>query len=421
MERYRDELQGAEDYHNIQKIHSLDELISSLASIQVATPGNYSGVISFHRLAPRLKFVDDFSAVLALCFGADAALTAAVWGSIRLILDQASSAAETLQDVLDMLEELSLTLPRFQVYEQTLPLNRELQQALVDVYGEIICFYARTIHFLRSNPHLILRKNAWQTFQSDFSRTIMRIKRMSSTVEGEADMIRMQKDTSRYREVLELLNVMKLDKENSQQRVQYNNIPFSANAKFSGRKDILDAVHGALNPNLRGSLLKSTALFGMGGVGKTQIAIQYAYQNLRHFEAILWVAADNAIAIGQSFRAIAEGLELLGPGDESKDAAAAVRTVRNWLTLTSMSPVPNGNVFLSSIVDLNTTETVCLVIFDNADDLAALKILWPGAVTGSVLVTTRDFAVASPWYPSILKAPYWMRVMVAKCFSKQSD
>jgi len=346
LERYRDELQGAEDYHNIQKIHSLDELISSLASIQVATPGNYSGVISFHRLAPRLKFVDDFSAVLALCFGADAALTAAVWGSIRLILDQASSAAETLQDVLDMLEELSLTLPRFQVYEQTLPLNRELQQALVDVYGEIICFYARTIHFLRSNPHLILRKNAWQTFQSDFSRTIMRIKRMSSTVEGEADMIRMQKDTSRYREVLELLNVMKLDKENSQQRVQYNNIPFSANAKFSGRKDILDAVHGALNPNLRGSLLKSTALFGMGGVGKTQIAIQYAYQNLRHFEAILWVAADNAIAIGQSFRAIAEGLELLGPGDESKDAAAAVRTVRNWLTLTSMSPVPNGNMFL---------------------------------------------------------------------------
>jgi len=36
-----------------------------------------------------------------------------------------------------------------------------------------------------------------------------------------------------------------------------------------------------------------------------------------------------------------------------------------------------------------------LVIFDNADDLAALKTVWPGAMTGSVLVTTRDFAVAS--------------------------
>lgn len=56
-----------------------------------------------------------------------------------------------------MLEELNLTLPRFQVFEETLPLDRELQRALVDVYFEIICFYAWTIHFLRSNPHLVLR------------------------------------------------------------------------------------------------------------------------------------------------------------------------------------------------------------------------------------------------------------------------
>ena len=85
-------------------------------------------------------------------FGADAALSATVWGSIRLILDQASSAGEALKGVLGMLEELSLTFPRFQVYEETLPLNRELQRALVDVYSEIICFYARTIYFLRSTP-----------------------------------------------------------------------------------------------------------------------------------------------------------------------------------------------------------------------------------------------------------------------------
>jgi hypothetical protein len=51
-----------------------------------------------------------------------------------------------------MLEELSLTLPRFQVYEQTVPMDPQLQQALLDVYCVIICFYARAIHFLRSNP-----------------------------------------------------------------------------------------------------------------------------------------------------------------------------------------------------------------------------------------------------------------------------
>ena len=68
---------------------------------------DYSSAISLHRLAPRLTFIDDLSAVLALCFGAAATLTATVWGSIRLILDQGSSAGETLKDMLDMFEELS--------------------------------------------------------------------------------------------------------------------------------------------------------------------------------------------------------------------------------------------------------------------------------------------------------------------------
>jgi len=334
LAKYRDELQGAEDYQTIQKVHSLDELISSLSSSQLTSHGNFSTIAALKRLAPRLKFVDDFSAVLALYFGGDAALTAAVWGSIRIILAQASSAAETLQDVLDMLEELSLTLPRFKTYEETLPLDRSLQQALVDVYGEIICFYARAIHFLRSNPHLVLRKNAWQTFRNDFSRTMMRIKHMSLSIEREAEMARMRKDEGRFVEVLQLLNTMKLAKENSTQTIRFNNIPFPANAKFSGRDDILDTISKALNPDVTAATVKSFALFGMGGVGKTQVALQYAYRSLERFDAVLWVAADNAIAIGRSVRDIASGVGLLSSDDETKDAAGAILKLKNWLATT---------------------------------------------------------------------------------------
>jgi hypothetical protein len=337
LEKYQQELQVAEDYQAIQKVHSLEELINSFSSLQNSAPSDYSGVLSLNRIAPRLKFVDDFSAVLALCYGADAALTAAVWGSIRLILSHASSAAETLQDVLNMLEELSLTLPRFQVYEQTLPLNRQLQLALLDVYSEIICFYARAIHFLRSNPHLVLRKKAWQTFRDDFSRTIMRIKRMSSTVESEADLARMRKDENHYKEVLELLNARKDSITDNRKTIAYNNIPFGANTKFSGREDILDTVDKLLEPEAVVSSLKSVALYGMGGVGKTQIAIQYAYLHLEIFDVILWIAADNAIAIGQSCRTIADGLNLLGSDEEMKDTAGAVYKVKNWLVTTSSS------------------------------------------------------------------------------------
>lgn len=330
-------MQGADGYQAIQEVHSLEELISSLSSIQGAAPSEHAGVLSLDRIAPRLKFVDDFSAVLALCFGADAALTAAVWGSIRLILSHASSAAETLQDVLDMLEEISLTLPRFHIYEQALPLNRQIRQALFDVYSEIICFYARAIHFLRSHPHLVLRNNDWELFRNDFSRTIIRIKRKSLTVESEADLARMRKDEIQYREVIELLNTMKTDKADETKRIRYNNIPFAANTKFSGREDIFDTIDKSLDLETRPSspMLKSIALFGMGGIGKTQIAIQYAYRNIEKFDIILWIAADNAIAIGQSCRTIATGLGLLG-GDELQDAAAAIYKMKNWLATTGL-------------------------------------------------------------------------------------
>ncbi|UNI18783.1 hypothetical protein JDV02_005033 [Purpureocillium takamizusanense] len=274
-----------------------------------------------------------------------------------------------------MLEELSLTLPRLQLYEQTLPPSRPLQQALLDVYCEIICFYARAIHFLRDNPHLILRKNAWQAFRSDFSRTIMRIKRMSSAVESEADLARMRKDGLQYKEVLELLTTMKAKQTEDAKQLRWNNIPNAINARFSGRDEILAAIDEAIGPESAAALFKSVALVGMGGVGKTQTAIQFAYRNLDKFDVIMWISADNAISIGQAFRTIAVGLHLLENEEEEANAAAATYKVKTWLA---------------------TTKSTYLLVLDNADDIAALKLAWPGTVRGSVLLTTRDLTVAMP-------------------------
>ena len=290
-----------------------------------------------------------------------------------------------------MLEELSLTLPRFQVYEQTLPMDHRFQQALVDVYSEFTCFYARTIHFLRVNPHLVLRKNAWQNFRNDFSQTVMRIKRMSTTVEREAELARMHKDEVQYSEVLELLKSVQMNKTDNAKKTCYNNLPFAANTRFSGREGVLDAIDKALGPQTAPSNQKSIALSGMGGVGKTQIATQYAYLNLEKFDVILWIAASNAIVVGQSFHTIAEGLGLLESDEEKRDAAAAIYKMKSWLATTSSFSLPRR----SYIDDLITSDSTCLIIFDNADDLTCLKTAWPGTFRGSVLLTTRDSTVAT--------------------------
>lgn len=69
------------------------------------------------------------------------------------IFQLASTTNDTLGEVLNMLDEMSLALPRFRSYEESLPMTPALERALTDVYAEITCFCARAVRFLRSAPH----------------------------------------------------------------------------------------------------------------------------------------------------------------------------------------------------------------------------------------------------------------------------
>ncbi|KAI0157224.1 hypothetical protein GGR57DRAFT_461278 [Xylariaceae sp. FL1272] len=373
LERYREELGGSEDFQAVNEVHSLEDLVTHVNALQNNPSRNRQSLASLNRLAPKFKFLDDFSAIIALTFGADPTLTAVVWGSVRLILTLASSAGDTLQDMLDMLEELSLTLPRFRSYEDTLPMNRQLEAALVDVYTEVICFYARTIHFFRDHPHVLLQRNAWEKFRTDFSRTNMRIKRVSSIVESEADLARMRLEEHKYKEVIELMDNLSTKQSEDDFRTKYRHIPLLQNSKFSGRYEYLAQIKKGLGTAGNTSGPRSVALFGMGGVGKTQVALHFAHQSVDRYDVVLWIAADSAISIGQSFREVAKGLNLYETPEEAQDSAAAIWKVKNWLSSTISS---------------------WLVVFDNADDLQALRTAWPGSPNGAILLTTRDFDVA---------------------------
>ncbi|KAJ9669237.1 hypothetical protein H2201_000589 [Coniosporium apollinis] len=373
LERYREELEENDDYQDIIEVRSLEDLLYHAKSIESLLPQERTALNSMSRLGPKLKFVDDFSAAIALYFGADATLTALVWGSIRLMLTLASSAGDTLQDVLDMLEELSLTLPRFKTYEKTLPMGKALETALLDVYTEVICFYARAIHFFRAHPHVLLRRGAWEDFRKDFGQTVRRIKRMSSAVESEADLARMKIDEFKYKEVLDLMNGLKKSKVHDEEVIQCYHIPSTINPGFWGRDQALQAISEALDPEEDCSSVKAFALYGMGGAGKTQLALQYANRSRGKYNAILWIAADNTISMGQSFRDVARKLGLVNGDEEVQDSIAAILKVKEWLT---------------------DARFPWLLIFDNADELEILRLAWPGNAHGSVLLTTRDFNAA---------------------------
>jgi tetratricopeptide (TPR) repeat protein len=147
------------------------------------------------------------------------------------------------------------------------------------------------------------------------------------------------------------------------------NVPYARNPFFTGRKYTLGAVRSRLTDSGRAALTQ--ALSGMGGIGKTQTAIEYAYLYREDYLAVMWVSADTEITIRTSLVAIAAGLGLQAPDDP--DHNRAVEAVKAWC---------NAN-------------RRWLLVFDNADDPRLLKAYLPLRPGGHILLTTRAHVLDS--------------------------
>jgi hypothetical protein len=87
-------------------------------------------------------------------------------------------------------------------------------------------------------------------------------------------------------------------------------LPFLRNPNFSGRGGIISDMHGCVIPTKSGnsSRRKVIVLCGMGGIGKTQIALEYAYRYGGQYTSIFWVDAENRNTLNASGLQIVEKL-----------------------------------------------------------------------------------------------------------------
>ncbi len=141
------------------------------------------------------------------------------------------------------------------------------------------------------------------------------------------------------------------------------NVPHRRNPFFTGREDIFAHLYNTLRSSNAAALTQAQAISGLGGIGKTQIAVEYAYRNRDHYKAVFWINASTRNAISADFVAIAALLGL--PVQQEQDIV--VRAVKNWLT----------------------DHTGWLLILDNVDNLAMVADFLPVHGTGDVLLTTR--------------------------------
>jgi tetratricopeptide (TPR) repeat protein len=142
-------------------------------------------------------------------------------------------------------------------------------------------------------------------------------------------------------------------------------VPYPRNPFFTGREKVLAALHAALQKRGR------AALSGLGGVGKTQTATEYAYRHRKDYHSVLWASAESRETLLSSFVSIASALNL--PESTAKEQEAAVGAVKRWLE----------------------THSGWLLVLDNADDLAIAREFMPHHPQGHILLTTRAQATSA--------------------------
>ena len=79
------------------------------------------------------------------------------------------------------------------------------------------------------------------------------------------------------------------------------------NPRFTGRGDELAALASAL---AAGSTVTVQAVRGMGGVGKTQLAVEFAYQHACDYDLVYWLATEETATMPDRFSALAADLGL---------------------------------------------------------------------------------------------------------------
>src|SRR5947207_2848363 len=144
-------------------------------------------------------------------------------------------------------------------------------------------------------------------------------------------------------------------------------VPFEQNPWFTGRKSFLETLKEKLFDQSPKEHNHRVALYGMGGIGKTQTALEYVYSNRHIYDRIYWITAVDQASLLSGYLKIA--------------IKAGLRTLLN------MKSVEIAEGVLSWL----RKEKSWLIVMDNLDDINVVTgFLPPKGPHQHTLITTRD-------------------------------
>ena len=141
------------------------------------------------------------------------------------------------------------------------------------------------------------------------------------------------------------------------------------NPGFTGRSLVLERMRDQLGGGMAVVLPQPQTLYGLGGVGKTQVALEYVHRFMADYDLVWWISSEQTDDVLAALAELAVRLGAQGGDDMAAASQEAVDLLRRG--------VPSDR---------------WLLVFDNADDPEMLRRYFPQGGSGHILVTSRNQA-----------------------------
>jgi hypothetical protein len=167
---------------------------------------------------------------------------------------------------------------------------------------------------------------------------------------------------------------------------------------FVARGDELTELHEVLS---KGKNRRSAVIHGLGGMGKTQLAVEYAKRHQDDYSAVFWFNARDQASLKQGFLRTAERILQKFPSVvyiknaiESHDLDEAVGAVKRWFDVPENSRwliiYDNYDNPILDESDEKRNKSMLDTDGDSVSDGYDIRMYLPDAYHGAVLITTRS-------------------------------
>ncbi|KAA6408631.1 MAG: kinesin light chain [Lasallia pustulata] len=166
-------------------------------------------------------------------------------------------------------------------------------------------------------------------------------------------------------------------------------VPFRQNEQFVGRDSHLEEIITKLHPQNHEDACQRLTVDGLGGVGKTQIALEAAFrlQKEHPYHSVFWVPAIDVTNFERAFREIGQKLQIAGINDDKADVKLLVKMALSQEIAGSWLLIVDNPDNIDMLYNRGNK------VSESGESLTLADYL-PFSRKGSILFTTRNHKVA---------------------------